>query len=97
MEVKRKREIIKLSSKGQLTLPKRFRKELKIDKGDYLVVYEIGEKMLLLEKMQLSSLEKITEDISKAVKMKKFTSDDLIKAIKEVRRELWDEIYKENN
>lgn len=39
--------IIKLTSKGQMTLPLEIREKLKLDKGDYLAVYLEGEEIRL--------------------------------------------------
>lgn len=39
--------MIKLTSKGQMTLPLEIREKLKLNKGDYLAVYLEGEEIRL--------------------------------------------------
>jgi transcriptional pleiotropic regulator of transition state genes len=40
-------EVVKLTSKGQMTLPARVRKSLGIKEGDHLAVYVHGEEIVL--------------------------------------------------
>lgn len=40
-------EIIKVTSKGQMTLPKAIREKLKLSKGAHLAVYLNGEEIVL--------------------------------------------------
>jgi bifunctional DNA-binding transcriptional regulator/antitoxin component of YhaV-PrlF toxin-antitoxin module len=78
-----------------LTLPTKFRKDLKVERGDYLAIYEVGEKILVIEKIKPSPLDEITLTLSKKLGKKGITAAGLARAIKEAREGLWDEIYKE--
>jgi len=40
-------EIVKLTSKGQMTLPKAIREKLQLEKGSHLIVYLNGEEIIL--------------------------------------------------
>ncbi len=42
-----KYSIVKLSSKGQMTLPLEIRNKLKLNKGDHLAIYLQGEELRL--------------------------------------------------
>ena len=43
--------VVKVTSKGQFTLPMQYRKSLGIDKDSYLLIDEVGN-FLVLEKLQ---------------------------------------------
>jgi len=50
-------EITKISSKGQLVIPREMRKKLGLEDGDSLQVEQVGD-LVVLKKITLSSLEK---------------------------------------
>lgn len=56
-----KYSIIKLTSKGQMTLPLEIRNRLKLKKGDHLAVYLYGEE-LRLKKIELEEIEPLSKD-----------------------------------
>ena len=49
-------EVIKLSSKGQMTLPKSIRDRLQLEKGSHLVIYLKGEKIILKRVKEITLL-----------------------------------------
>ena len=79
-------EVIKVTSKGQLTLPVKFRKNLGIDKDSYLLVEEIGE-YLLLKKIQ--QLDHITSLLTAKAKKKGVTKEDILNTLKQIQKEKW--------
>jgi bifunctional DNA-binding transcriptional regulator/antitoxin component of YhaV-PrlF toxin-antitoxin module len=79
-------EVIKVTSKGQLTLPVKFRRNLGIDKESYLLVDEVGD-YLILKKIQ--KLDHITSILSAKAKEKKLTREDLLKSLKKLQEEKW--------
>ena len=85
--------IVKMTSKGQLTLPIEFRKTLKLEKGSYLLVNRMGGRHILMEKIETSPLDMITEVFGRDVKKKGITKKDLEKTIEEVREQMWEERY----
>ena len=80
-------EIVRVSSKGQIVLPKRYRDKLGIHEGDCVLLHEVDDGLLLMEKMTESPLEAITAEIRQEAKERGFTRDDLMAAIKERRAE----------
>ena len=65
-----------IGEKGQLVIPNEARKEMKLKKGDRLLVFGMGEDMITLTK--LSQIEKIVTHLSDKLKM----MDDIIKKAK---------------
>lgn len=57
-------DTVKLSSKGQVVIPKHLREELKLNRGDNLIVVKKGDS-LILRKL---SLEDIAEETDRQLK-----------------------------
>ena len=83
----RQSEIIRVSSKGQIVLPKRFREQLDIHDGDYVTVCET-EGMLMVEKTPESKLDTIAAELRAEARRKGFTREDLAEAVKAARRRM---------
>ena len=66
----------KLGEKGQVVIPNDARKDMKLKKGDRLLVFGMGEDMITFAK--LSQIEKIASHLSKKLKI----IDDIIKKTK---------------
>ncbi|RLF89772.1 AbrB family transcriptional regulator [Thermococci archaeon] len=49
-------EVVKLSSKGQIVIPAKIRKELKLSKGDKLLIERKGDAIILRPVVKLSRL-----------------------------------------
>lgn len=49
-------EVVKLSSKGQIVIPAKIRKELKLSKGDKLLIERKGDAIILRPMVKLSKL-----------------------------------------
>ena len=78
--------VIKVTSKGQLTIPIKYRRNLGIDKESYLIVDEIGE-FLILKKIQ--KLDQITKMLSTIAKEKAITKQDVLKTLRKIQEEKW--------
>ncbi len=78
-------KMIRVSSKGQIVLPKRIREKMGIHEGDYIFVRESPDGLLLLGKQKESPIEPILQRFREAAKAANFTREDLEKAIAEVR------------
>jgi len=85
------KKLVKLSSKGQITLPKAVRDDLKAKQGDLLVVYKLDDHRYAIQKR--TSLEELTGEIAEEARRKGYTEKDLQKTIEEVRQKLWEELY----
>ena len=75
---------IRVSSKGQIVLPKSLREKAGIHDGDYVFIEEIGG-MLLIEKPARSRLSQLTERLRKSAARQSFNRQALEEAIAEVR------------
>ena len=57
-------EVTKLSSKGQLVVPKEIREALELDNGDWLVAIKVDD-MLVMKKLELIKEEHIKKRLEK--------------------------------
>ncbi|MDG5816643.1 AbrB/MazE/SpoVT family DNA-binding domain-containing protein [Chitinispirillales bacterium ANBcel5] len=82
-------EITSVSSKGQVVIPDKIRKQMGLTSGSKLIVVTDGTNLLLkpIEEPKLDSFKKLIEESRKFAKKEKLTKSDVQKAIKEVRRE----------
>jgi AbrB family looped-hinge helix DNA binding protein len=80
-------EVIKVTSKGQVTLPADVRKKLHINKDTYIAVDIIGD-YIIMKKVGLK-LKEISDIIQKSAKDNKITKKEIEKVIFESRKEVW--------
>jgi len=83
-------EIIKISSKGQVTIPAKFRKELSLDKDTYLYMAKAG-KVLVLKKVDELSLDDISGVLGDVAKERGVTQELLLEETEKARTRLMDE------
>jgi len=76
--------VVKVTSKGQFTLPMQYRKHLGINKDSYILIDEVGN-FLVLEKLQ--KLDQITKILSAKAKEKKITKQEILKTLKKIQTE----------
>jgi AbrB family looped-hinge helix DNA binding protein len=82
-------EVTSLSSKGQVVIPGRFRKEMGLKSGSKLMVISDGSN-LLLKPMQPPKIEAFTRLIQESQRFARASGlkkGDISKSIKKVRRE----------
>jgi len=89
----RKKAIVRLSSKGQFTLPAEVRRKIGLRKGDYLKSYTVGDRLILLERVAAGPFEEIVERFSRIAAEKALDEKALTTLIKKTRRELNRELY----
>ncbi len=75
-------EIVKISAKGQIVIPARIRKELKLAAGDKLLIEQTHESVILRPATKLSKL--------RGVDKSKVTSEEVAKL-----REEWNEEFEQ--
>ncbi len=81
-------EIVKLTSKGQLTVPQRIRIEAGLKKGSYIYMKSVGD-LVIMKKVSDLTIDEISTIFTQLSKEKGITRQLLAKEIKQVRRELW--------
>ena len=76
--------MVRVSSKGQIVLPKSFRDRTGISDGDYIFIEEI-DGILLIEKPTPSRLSELTEQLREDAAKQGFSRADLQQAISKIR------------
>lgn len=76
--------MIRVSSKGQIVLPKSLRDKVGIADGDFIYIEEV-DGILMIEKPAPSRLSQLTEQLRKDAAGQDFTRQDLENAIGEIR------------
>lgn len=76
-------EVVKVSTKGQVVIPKEIRESLGIRNGDYLVVTE-RNGYIIMKKLSVEDVFKEGEEFAKSLKIEK---KDVIRAVREIRYE----------
>jgi len=77
-------EIVKVTTKGQLTLPVRIRKDLGISEDTYLVAEEVGD-FVVLQRAEARFAE-ISALFRKETRRKGVSRSSLLRTLKRVRR-----------
>ncbi|GBE20064.1 MAG TPA: AbrB/MazE/SpoVT family DNA-binding domain-containing protein [Candidatus Pacearchaeota archaeon] len=79
--------ITKISSKGQIVIPRDIRERLKVKEGNLFVVTDQDNSICLrkIEPPKIKTWDEATKPFREAAKKSKFTEDDLAKVISEVR------------
>ena len=78
-------KMVRVSSKGQIVLPKRIREKLEIHEGDYVFVEESKDGRMMIGKQKAGPIDAILERFRDAARAADFTREDLEKVIEEVR------------
>ncbi len=82
---------VKVSAKGQITLPKPVRQDLDLEPGDEVEFRKLQDgKYALLKR---SPLEELAESLAEEACKKGYTEEQLQKTIDQVRKELWQKVY----
>ena len=76
--------VTRMREKGQITIPANIRGSLHLSRDAVLSVTRVGDGILLTPK--LSVFESVSEKFSKAAKANGVTLEDLLKDLKEIRR-----------
>ncbi len=77
-------EVLKVTTKGQVTLPARVRRSLGISDQSYLVAEEVGG-FVLLRKLE-AELDEITDRFQRLARRKGVTREALLRGLRAVRR-----------
>lgn len=85
-------EIVKVTSKGQLTIPANIRGEVGLKRGSYIYMKSLG-KLVIMKKVDDLSLDEISSILQEIAQEKGLTKTLLAKDVKRVRSELWKEKY----
>ena len=76
--------VVKVSRKGQVTLPAKIRRNLKIRDDTYLLAEEVGE-FVVLRRLE-TRFEELAELFRREAGRRSITRDSLLRALKDSRR-----------
>lgn len=88
-----KKDVAVLSSRGQLTLPASIRKRIDLHKGDKLNVYDVADRYIVIEKVEETPLEAVLERFERTAKQKKLKAEEVVEALRTVRKDIYRELY----
>ena len=81
----REMSLVKVTRKGQVTIPQETRERLGIKIGDYLVATEVKD-LVILRKVPLPSWDELFDYGEKFAVERGITREDVLKAVRAVRR-----------
>ncbi len=83
-------EIVKVTSKGQLTIPVKIRGETGIDEGSHIYIKSLGN-MVVMKKVDDLTLDEISGLLEAVAREKGMTRVLLTKEVDRIRTETWKE------
>ncbi|PKM81751.1 MAG: AbrB/MazE/SpoVT family DNA-binding domain-containing protein [Firmicutes bacterium HGW-Firmicutes-14] len=90
-------ELARLSSKGQITIPIEIRKKLNLKEGDKVLFLEENGRIIITNS-SLAALKEFQQAMAGEAERQGLRSEeDINKMVKEIRYELWNEKYENND
>ncbi|EHQ89718.1 AbrB/MazE/SpoVT family DNA-binding domain-containing protein [Desulfosporosinus youngiae] len=83
-------EVSRISSKGQVTIPKTIRELLNLNEGDRVAFIEDDGKVVIT-KASLIALRELQDALSKDAQEKGIIEEELLNELEVVREEMWNE------
>jgi AbrB family looped-hinge helix DNA binding protein len=83
---------LQIRSKGTITLPAELRRKYNWEEGEILTAIDLGNGTIVL-KSQPSEIDKISSRLAKSLKEENVTLDDLLTALDEERKTIYQELY----
>jgi len=81
----------KIGEKGQLTVPKQFREDLKLGSGAPFAVLRLGDGLILLPEQQ--RFQHLCERVSSALSGAGLTPEDVLATLPEIRKRVFERRY----
>ena len=90
-------EIAKITSRGQITIPVDIRKKLGLKEGDKVIFVEDGDKIVFANatKIAFENIRKAFAGEAERLGIK--DEQDVVGLVDEVRKEMWEERYANND
>ncbi|MBC7320694.1 type II toxin-antitoxin system PrlF family antitoxin [bacterium] len=82
-----------ITSKFQITIPKKIREILDVKEGDKLIFTVNDNGDVVIKKAVLVAFDELSELISKETKKRGYTKKELEKATKEAKKTAWKAFY----
>ena len=83
-------EVVKITSKGQFTLPVEIRRDLSLGKDSYLYVTRLG-RLIVMKKVDELSLDDVSTSLQTLAKKRGMTRDLLMRDVERAREKLREE------
>jgi antitoxin PrlF len=83
-------EVSRISSKGQVTIPKNIRQLLNLNEGDRVAFIEENGKVVIT-KASLIALHELQEALGQEANQKGIMEQDLFNDLERIREEMWNE------
>lgn len=83
-------EVSRVTSKGQITIPKAVRDRLKLTEGDKVAFIE-KDGNIVITKSSIIALRDFFDSMSKDVQDRGITEEELLNDLEKVREEMWNE------
>ena len=90
-------DISRVTSKGQITIPIEIRKKLNLKTGDKVVFIEDGDKIIFANSSMIALREFQEAMKGEAEKAGLYSEEDVNKLVKEIRKEIWEKKYEDND
>jgi len=90
-------EIAKVMSRGQITIPIDIRKKLGLKEGDKVIFIDDGDKIVFANatKVAFENMRKAFAGEAENLGLK--NEQDIVALVDEVRKEMWEEHYADND
>jgi len=91
-------DVARITMLGQITIPIEIRKKLNLKDGDKVAFYEEGNGRFFFENTALQSFNRIQDEMRDTAKDAGFnTEKELQDFAREVRQEMWEKNYEDND
>ncbi|MEW6573186.1 MAG: AbrB/MazE/SpoVT family DNA-binding domain-containing protein [Bacillota bacterium] len=82
-------EVAKVTSKGQVTIPKAVRDKLRLKEGDRVIFLEADGK-IVIENAALLAFKRLSEEVAPEIEKMGVTEGESTEWLEEVRKEKWE-------
>lgn len=90
-------ELARITSKGQITIPIGIRKKLNLKEGDKVIFIEEGDKIVVANSSMIA-LKELQEGMKGVAEEQGiYAEEDVNRLARDVRRELWEKKYENND
>ncbi|NLI93038.1 MAG: AbrB/MazE/SpoVT family DNA-binding domain-containing protein [Peptococcaceae bacterium] len=90
-------DLARITSKGQITVPIGIRKKLNLKEGDKVIFIEEGDKIVFANSSMIA-LKEIQEGMQGVAETQGiYTEGDVDSLVRDVRKELWEKKYENND
>jgi AbrB family looped-hinge helix DNA binding protein len=90
-------EVAKITSRGQITIPIDIRKKLGVKEGDKVIFIEDGNRIVVANAAKIAFANMRKAFAGEAERLGLKDESDVVAIVDEVRAEMWQERYEDND